>query len=68
MDPAEEDVRTAKKDAAAKINIVEMFVFVCVFMMLAVALTDILYSMTTGGPSALFGVSISPKWRDDTEL
>lgn len=67
MDP-EEPLHVAKEKAATTSNITELATFICLFIMLVYATTDILYAFTTGHPSTLFGVSITPKTRDNTEL
>lgn len=68
MMDTQEQLHMAKDKAATTSNITELVTFIFLFIMLVYAITDIFYAFTTGHQSTLFGVSITSKTRDNTEL
>lgn len=53
---------------ATTLDALEILTFVLVFSMMAIAVIDMVYSIWLQQPSMLFGVTMTYKERDNTEL
>lgn len=50
------------------VNAVEVLTFIIVLTMMSVAVIDMIYSIIVQKPSLLFGITLTYKDRDNTEL